>query len=121
MSILIIDDDDQVRGFFRQVLEEAGYNVMEARNGKEGLRQFRQTPTDLVITDLLMPERDGLEVTMALHHESSTVKIIAITGRPGEGNFLEIAKFLGAHRTMTKPVTGEALLQAVQDELRGER
>lgn len=116
-SILIIDDDEQIRAFLRLVLEEAGYRVMEAANGQEGLRQFRQTPTALVITDLLMPDRDGLEVTMALHRESPQVKIIVLTGGSGELDFLDAAKLLGAHRTMKKPVTVAELLQAVQQEL----
>jgi two-component system response regulator (stage 0 sporulation protein F) len=116
-SILIIDDNEQIRTFLRKVLEQAGYMVTEAPNGQEGLRQFRQTPTALVITDLLMPDSDGLEVTIALHRESPTVKIIVLTGGSGQRDFLEVAKLLGAHRTMRKPVTITELLQAVQQEL----
>ena len=116
-SILIIDDNEQVRTFLRKVLEEAGYIVTEAPNGHKGLRQFQQTPTALVITDLLMPDMDGLEVTMALHRESPTVKIIVLTGGSGESDFLDAAKLLGAHRTMKKPITIMELLQAVQEEL----
>lgn len=116
-SILIIDDNEQVRAFLRKVLEEAGYMVTEAPNGHEGLRQFQQTPTSLVITDLLMPDMDGLEVTMALHRESPTVRIIVLTGGSGESDFLDVAKLLGAHRTMKKPITITELLQAVQQEL----
>jgi two-component system response regulator (stage 0 sporulation protein F) len=118
-SILIIDDDKLIRVFLRQVLEEAGYMVFEAPNGRIGLRQFRQTPTALVITDLLMPDKDGLEVTMALRHESPTVRIIVISGGSGQSDFLDAAKFLGAHRTMRKPFTIAELLQAVQQELQG--
>jgi len=66
-----------------------------------------------------MPVMDGLEVTKALHHESPTVKIIAITGASADCGYLEVAEILGAHRTMTKPFTGEELLQAVQGELQG--
>jgi DNA-binding NtrC family response regulator len=116
-SILIIDDDEQIRVLLRQGLEEAGYNVIDAPNGQKGLRQFRQTPTDLVITDLLMPGKDGLEVTMALHRESPTVKIIVLTGGSGPRNFLDAARLLGAHRTMKKPVAIAELLQVVQQEL----
>lgn len=116
-SILIIDDNEQIRVFLRKVLEGAGYLVTEAPNGQEGLRQFRQTPTALVITDLLMPDKDGLEVTMALHRESPTVKIIVLTGGSGQRDFLDAAKELGAHRTMKKPVTVSELLHAVEQEL----
>ena len=116
-SILIIDDNEQIRAFLRRVLEEAGYIVTEASNGQKGLRQFQQTPSALVITDLLMPDMDGLEVTMALHRESPTVKIIVLTGGSGERDFLDAAKLLGAHRTMKKPVIIAELLQAVQEEL----
>ncbi len=116
-SILLIDDNDQIRALLRRVLEEAGYFVIDAANGREGLRQFRQTPVALVITDLLMPDSDGLEVTMTLRRESPHVKIIALTGGAGEPNLLEVAKLLGAHRTMKKPLEMTELLKAVQQEL----
>ena len=118
-SILIIDDNEQIRGLLRQVLEEAGYLVMEAANGLEGLRQFRQTPSALVITDLLMPDRDGLEVTMALRRESPQVKIFVLTGSSGQPDLLDVAKLLGAHRTMKKPIRMAEFVQAVQQELQG--
>ena len=116
-SILLIDDNDQIRTLLRRVLEEAGYFVIDAANGREGLRQFRQTPVALVITDLLMPDSDGLEVTMTLRRESPYVKIIVLTGGSGEPNLLEVAKTLGAHRTMKKPIEMTELLEAVQQEL----
>ena len=116
-SILLIDDNDQIRTLLRRVLEEAGYFVIDAANGREGLRQFRQTPVALVITDLLMPDSDGLEVTMTLRRESPHVKIIALTGGSGEPNLLEVAKLLCAHRTMKKPIEMTELLEAVQQEL----
>ena len=90
---------------------------MDAANGREGLRQFRETPVALVITDLLMPDSDGLEVTMTLRRESPHVKIIALTGGSGEPNLLEVAKLLGAHRTMKKPIEMAELLEAVQQVL----
>ena len=116
-SILLIDDNDQIRTLLRRVLEEAGYFVIDAANGRERLRQFRQAPVALVITDLLMPDSDGLEVTMTLRRESPHVKIIALTGGSGEPNLLEVAKLLGAHRTMKKPIEMTELLEAVQQEL----
>ncbi len=116
-SILLIDDNDQIRVLLRLVLEEAGYCVLDAANGREGLRQFRETPVALVITDLLMPDSDGLEVTMTLRRESPHVKIIALTGGVGNLNLLEVAKLLGAHRTMKKPIEMAELLEAVQQVL----
>ena len=116
-SVLLIDDNDQIRALLRRVLEEAGYFVLDAANGREGLRQFRQTPVALVITDLLMPDSDGLEVIMTLRCESPHVKIIVLTGGSGEPNLLEVAKLLGAHRTMKKPIEMTELLEAVQQEL----
>ena len=116
-SILLIDDNDQIRVLLRRVLEEAGYFVMDAANGRAGIHQFRETPVDLVITDLLMPDNDGLEVTMTLRRESPHVKIIALTGGVGNLNLLEVAKLLGAHRTMKKPFEMTDLLEAVQQVL----
>ena len=116
-SILLIDDNDQIRVLLRRGLEEAGNFVMDAANGREGLRQFRQTPVALVITDLLMPDSDGLEVTMTLRRESPHVKIIALTGGVGNLNLLEVAKLLGAHRTMMKPIEIAELLDVVQQML----
>ncbi len=118
-SILIIDDDEQIRGALRLVLEKAGYRVMEASNGRAGLRRFRQTPAALVITDLLMPNEDGLDVTIALHCEAPHVKIIVLMGGSEERDYLDAAKFLGAHRTIRKPVTAAEVLEAVQQELQG--
>lgn len=116
-SILLIDDNDEIRVLLRRILEKAGYFVMDAANGREGLRKFRHTPVDLVVTDLLMPDSDGLEVTMALRHESPHVKIIALTGGEGEPNLLKVAKLLGAHLTMKKPLVMTEFLKAVQQEL----
>ncbi|HSA62013.1 MAG TPA: response regulator [Nitrospiraceae bacterium] len=118
-SILIIDDEEQVRAFFRQALVEAGYWVIEARNGREGLRLLRRAPVDLVITDLLMPDVDGLEVTMTLQRSQAKTKIIAVTGGTGIRDFRAAAELLGAHRTLPKPVAVKDLLEAVQQELEG--
>jgi two-component system response regulator (stage 0 sporulation protein F) len=116
-SILIIDDEEQIRSFFRRALEEAGYWVIEARDGREGLRQLGRVPVDLVITDLLMPDMDGLEVTIALQRSQAKTKVIAVTGGTGMRDFRAAAELLGAHRTLTKPVAVKDLLEAVQEEL----
>jgi CheY-like chemotaxis protein len=119
MRILIIDDEDQPRRMLQQVLTRAGYEVIEASNGNEGLQYFRARPTDLIITDILMPEKEGLETIIDIRREFPAVKIIAISGggRTGNLNFLEVAKRLGAQHTLQKPFELQDMLGAVRDLL----
>jgi two-component system chemotaxis response regulator CheY len=116
-TILIIDDEKPIRRLLRKTLEGAGYEVIEARNGQEGLRLYRLRPTDLVITDLLTPENDGLESIHILRREYPGAKIVAMTGGTGESNFLDTATVLGAHRTLAKPFSLVQLLGTVRTEL----
>ena len=119
-SVLVVDDEDQLRQLIREILEQAGYQVTEARDGKEALLQYRLAPADVVIMDILMPEQDGLETTSTLRREFPNVKIIAITGSSemiGILSFLDVAKMLGAHRTLQKPFQMQTLLDTVQAEL----
>jgi YesN/AraC family two-component response regulator len=103
--ILIIDDEAQPRRMLQQALTWAGYEVVEARDGNEGLQGFRATPTDIIITDILMPEKEGLETIIDLWREFPRVKIIAMSGggRTGNLNFLDVARRLGAQHTLEKP------------------
>jgi CheY-like chemotaxis protein len=119
-SILVVDDEDQLRRLICETLKQAGYHVTEARDGKEALQQYRLAPADLIIMDILMPNQDGLETTVTLRREFPNVKIIAITGGSdmiGVLNFLDVAKMLGAHRALQKPFEMQALLDTVQAEL----
>lgn len=119
-SVLVVDDEDQLRQLIREILEQAGYQVTEARNGKEAVLQYRLAPADVVIMDILMPEQDGLETTSTLRREFPNVKIIAITGSSemiGILSFLDVAKMLGAHRALQKPFEMQTLLDTVQAEL----
>ncbi len=119
-SVLVVDDEDQLRQLIREILEQAGYQVTEARDGKEALIQYRLAPADVVIMDILMPEQDGLETTSTLRREFPNVKIIAITGSSemiGILSFLDVAKMLGAHRALQKPFEMQTLLDTVQAEL----
>jgi two-component system chemotaxis response regulator CheY len=120
--ILIIDDDDRFRGMLRRTLERAGYEVVEARNGQEGQQHYRAAPTDLIITDILMPEKEGLETIMELRGDFPGVKIIAISGGGLTGNlgFLAIAQRLGARRTLQKPFDLREMLDAVCEVLANE-
>jgi CheY-like chemotaxis protein len=114
--ILIIDDDVKIRNMLCQVLEREGYEVVEVPGGKEGLRRYRENPADLIITDLVMPEKDGIETIMELRRDFIDVKIIAISGggRIDAETYLSMAKKLGAHYTFAKPFKLEKLLQAVE-------
>ena len=116
-TILVIDDDHQLRALFRDILERAGHHVLEARNGHEGLRLVRQTPLAVVITDLLMPDMDGLEVTQMVRREAPGVPVIALTGGTAHFDFLDAAKLMGAYRILHKPITRAELLEAVQDAI----
>ena len=119
-SILVVDDEDQIRRLIHETLEQAGYHVTEARDGKEALQQYRLAPADLVIMDILMPDQDGLETTVTLRREFPNVKIIAITGGSdmiGILTFLDVAKMLGAHSMLQKPFDMKTLLDTVKTEL----
>jgi len=120
-SILIIDDEPQIRSMIRLILERAGYEVSEASDGAEGIRRFREKPSDLIITDLIMPNKDGIGMIIELKKDFPGVKVIAMSGgglnRP-EG-YLRGAKKLGASFTLSKPINRQDLLRAVKDTLKG--
>ena len=115
-KILLIDDQQAIRALLRTVLERAGHDVCEATNGREGLASYRTSPADLVITDIAMPEMNGLELILELTRGFLSVKVIAITGIDGEYN-LQAAKLLGARQTLQKPFSMDKLLTVVRYEL----
>jgi CheY-like chemotaxis protein len=119
--ILVIDDDGQVRGAIRRILERADHTVLDAADGETGIRVYRERPTDLVITDIFMPERDGIETIQQLRREFPGVKIIAISGgdRTQTVDLRKDAELLGASRSLRKPFELTELLKAVS-ELLGE-
>ncbi|MGD8494037.1 MAG: response regulator [Desulfobacterales bacterium] len=120
--ILIIDDESQIRSMLRLMLERVGYEVIEAADGMEGIRQYRDNPADLIITDLIMPNKDGIGMIIELKKEFPQVKIIAMSGggvnRP-EG-YLDGAKKLGATRTLTKPIDRDKMINAVKETLKAD-
>jgi DNA-binding NtrC family response regulator len=118
--ILLIEDDESLRTLLRRALEQQGHAVIEAREGREALRLHRQDPAELVITDIQMPERDGLEVIMDLKRNSPGVKVIAMSGGGtvlSATLALEMAIPLGATATLAKPFRLEALFDAVDRAL----
>ena len=114
-SILIVDDDEQVRDLLSQVFEGAGYDVTEARDGKEAMEQYRQAPADLVILDILMPEKEGLETIIEFRREFPAIKIVAISGGSERAhvNLLDLAKRLGAVHAVKKPFEIQPLVDLV--------
>ena len=118
--ILIIDDEPQIRSMLTLMLEREGYEVVEAPDGVEGIKVYRQNPADLIITDLIMPNKDGIGMIIDLKKEFPDVKIIAMSGgglnKPD--GYLKGAKKLGASCTLTKPIDREEMLRAVRDILK---
>jgi CheY-like chemotaxis protein len=110
--ILVADDESQVRGYIRVVLEDAGYSVVEAEDGKEAVAQVRNGEIDLVITDLVMPDQEGLETIQILRRQAPEVAIVAISGA-FHPEYLDVARKLGAVVALPKPLTAEELLRAV--------
>ncbi len=111
-SVLIVDDDKAVRGFLRSILEGAGYSVMEAGNGNEALLRIEDSLPDVVITDLVMPEREGIETIAVMSRKYPSVGIIAISGAR-DGAYLRLATSLGAHAHLPKPIDTQRLLVEV--------
>ena len=113
--ILIIDDEASIRNLLTKILNRAGYETICAADGKEGLKLQNQTPADLVITDLIMPEKDGIETIMELRKDFPDVKIIAMSGggRIEPKTYLNIAKNLGATRSFKKPFDQKELLATI--------
>ena len=116
-SILIIDDEADIRNLLRVALEQHGYQVSEAVNGREGVEQYRAAPADLVVVDIMMPVQDGLETIMALTREFINARVIAMTGATGDQSKLDVAKLLGARYTLKKPFSIQTLLSTIQYEL----
>ncbi len=117
--ILVIDDDIHVLRVLHYVLVREGYEVIKASNGKEGMNLCRENPFDLIITDLVMPEKEGIEIIMKLREWFPYIKIIAISGGGymTPGNYLYMAKGLGAQRTLAKPFGRDELVSAVKELL----
>lgn len=118
--ILVIDDEEVIRAMLQQFLEDAGYAVDVAPNGKIGMRLCRQNRPDVVITDLVMPEQEGLETIGELRTSFPQIKIIAMSGKfiDQKVDFLSVARHLGAIRTFSKPFSLQELHAAIEDVLK---
>lgn len=119
--VLVIDDDDSIRLFIRRVLEHQHYEVLEARNGDEGIRVYRESHPDLVLLDLYMPEKDGLETLRDLRLETPQPKVVTMSGGGPKYDItiLQSARFLGSQSALVKPFSIGELLELVRTMLDG--
>ena len=115
--ILVIDDDPDTRALLEQMLTSAGYDVLLATDGREGVARYRADPADLVITDLYMPNQEGLETIVQLRKHFPDAKVIAMSGRTTGTTMLSVAQRLGAVAALEKPFIASDLLAAVQRAL----
>jgi CheY-like chemotaxis protein len=120
-KILVIDDDELVRTTIKAALELADYEVMEAVDGQEGVNTFQGGGFDLVVTDIIMPEKEGIETIIEIRQHDPNIKIIAISGGGRTSNqiFLDVAKKFGAVDVLAKPFTPKQLVAMVQKVLAG--
>ena len=118
-SILIVDDDHQIRKLLVRLLEKEGNHVTVASNGDEAIKQYDKAHIDLVITDIVMPEKEGIETIMELKRLDPEIKIIAISGggKVSPENYLGMAKSMGAIYTIEKPIDKNVLLDRVNAAL----
>lgn len=116
-KVLAVDDDEAILTILFNVLTDAGYEVATARDGAQALRIAQTQSFDLLLTDLVMPDRDGIEVIQSIRKQQPNLRIIAISGA-FEGNMLRVAKHLGAHATMPKPCSPRDLLAVIRNVLR---
>ena len=118
-SILLVDDDDLLLAMLSRTLTRAGHQVQVAFDGDRAIKLYRSRPADLVITDLVMPEKEGMELIRELKQFDPDAKIIAVTGAGGRSlqDYLKMAKALGAHSVLAKPFSESEILKAVGELL----
>ena len=118
--ILVIDDDPDIRAFLEEILKPAGHEVILAADGREGMERYRTSPADLVITDLYMPNQEGLETIRELRTCFPEVAIIAMSGRAAALTMLSVAQKFGAVAVLHKPFAADELIAAVARALGGQ-
>lgn len=111
--ILVVDDDPRVREVLSAMLESAGYDVSLASNGRDAVSILETQRFTAILTDLVMPEQEGIETIKLIRRDYPELKIIAMSGAFG-GDYLRIAGYLGAHSTLAKPINMETLISTLQ-------
>ena len=122
-GVLIVEDDKELREMLKMSLLRKNFTVLEAENGKDAITHFKPTITDLVVTDLIMPEEDGLKVVIKLRELKPSIKVIAISGggKVGPGSYLNLAKALGADAIYSKPFSINDLTAKIEQLLYNEQ
>lgn len=122
-GILIVEDDKELREMLKLSLVRRKHVVFEAENGRDAITHFKPSITDLVVTDLIMPEEDGLKVIIKLREMKPSIKIIAISGggKAGPGSYLNLARALGADAIYSKPFSTNDLISRIEELLSGEQ
>lgn len=117
-TVLLIDDDELVRGMLTRALSEARYTVIEAADGHQGVNLARSTSVDIVVTDLVMPVQEGVETILTLRRERPRLPIIAMSGGVNNSQlYLDIAAKIGAKRILPKPFTPKELIRLIEQVL----
>ena len=120
--ILVIDDDEQIRRIMKWALQKEGHHVVETQDGLQGLALCRHLAVDLIITDILMPRKDGLDLLVEIRGELPDVKVIAMSGGGpvmSSAGCLHLAADLGANEVLAKPIAKKQLLEVVNRVLNG--
>ena len=122
-NILLVDDEEQLRSILRIVLESAGHTVQEAGDGKEALESYVRHPAELMVTDIVMPNKEGIETILEFRRNHPGLKIIAMSGggRNSAQDYLKLAKSFGADYVLTKPFSNQAILDVVKTVLASPR
>lgn len=117
--ILLVEDEGDLRALLTKMIERGGYEVVQACDGNEAEAILRNESVDLIISDLVMPGKDGIELLMDIRRKLPDIKIIAMSGggHTGTGTYLTVARALGANITLNKPFEGKCLLDAIEREL----
>ncbi len=118
-GVLIVEDEKELREMLKISLARRKFTVLEAENGRDAIVHFKPSITDLVVTDLIMPDEDGLKVIMKLREIKPSIKIIAISGggKAGPGSYLSLAKALGANAIFSKPFSINDLIARIEELL----
>jgi CheY-like chemotaxis protein len=115
-TLLVVDDELGIRAALHILLEDTGYAVVTAGDGKEAMKKLQETKVDLVITDILMPEMDGLELITFLRKQNPGLRCIAVSA--GDPTYLKIGQYMGADRILEKPFSQEKLKVLINELLK---